>query len=91
MRIFVEKASNEQILIRTHEEFEADVDPSNPDFTNFETTKLESLLSVPFCVANGSAGNFFGLKERIVAAESCEFVAQVSALTHFQLSSLICR
>jgi hypothetical protein len=79
MRVFMDKALNEQILIRSHEEGEhPEIENGDGIMNSFETAKLQSLLSVAPCVMNGSPNNFFALKERVVAAESCEFVSQVS-------------
>jgi hypothetical protein len=42
-----------------------------------EAVKLSSLLAVPDIVSAGDFSNMYALYERIVAAESCFFVAKV--------------
>lgn len=87
--MFVEKALGESVLMKSH--YDDDVDSMEASENNHQTgieggnrlepVKFQSLLSVPGCVQSASVNSFFALKERMVAAESCHFVAQVSSLS----------
>ena len=62
---------------------------ANPSPT--EAVKLSSLLAVPDVVSAGDFSNMYALYERIVAAESCFFVAKVRQMLLLHCQRLVMR
>ncbi len=92
--MFVEKVLSENVFVKPQYEDDIGVEAIDQNLHNshessskLESVKFQSLLSLPVCVQSASPSGFFALKERMVAAESCHFVAQVISL--FKLSVIL--
>jgi hypothetical protein len=87
MRHFVEKTLEETVLVQA---FPEDTVQEENVFTEhslgketlgqvYDNVKISVLVSLPNCITFCNNSNFLSLKERMVAAESCVFVSQVSS------------
>jgi hypothetical protein len=86
MRHFVEKTLDEAVLVKSFPEDVVQEDPVLSEHSIvkealspvYDNVKISALVSVPNCITFCNNSNFLSLKERMVAAESCVFVSQVS-------------